>query len=417
MSKNQRKAFFMVLSVFVSVLLWLYVSVIEDPEGEGEVRNVQITFAGVDALAARNLSVISNEPPSLRLTFRGRRSDLNEIDNKNVSVVVDLSQITYAGTIRCPYTVVLPDNVKNSLFMIGNSSTYVNLFVDQIDTKFVDVRLVSNITAAEGFMVEQSVIDPREIRIKGPATVLSKIEYAEATLNRTDVDQSIDTTLNYLFKDAEGNIVDSTNITPDTPSVRVSVPILKTKKITLDVDIRDGGGITLLDNVNYKITPDSIVISGDAATLDTVNVLKLAQIDLSKVKADNSSLPFKIVLPNGCENLSGVDSATVEIEIVGAKRREVRVSNIETINENLPEGYMISLITKELPVTLRGPEGIVGFVNPINVRVVVDLADLQLQPGQILSPPAKVFVDGYNNRVGAVGDYSVPMEIVPIPEE
>ena len=417
MSNNGRKFLFVILSVLMSAVMWLYVSSVESREEEKDIRNIPLTYIGEESLESRNLSVISVETPPLSITFSGRRGDLNRINNANVSVTIDLSQVKHAGEdIRCAYDVVLPDNVRNSLRAVSYSDRFITLFVDQVESKTVEVRLISDITTAEGYMMDRSVIEPHEIRMRGPSSILRKVVYAEAVLNRADVDYSIDATLSYTLKDEDGNDVDSDAVTSEPQTVHVMAPVLKTKIVALDVEIREGGGLTIADNINYSITPDHIMVSGDPTVIDGLNILRLDTIDLSKIETNTFTREIKIIIPNDCYNLSGEESAVVTVEIVNAQTRQITTSNIEIINEDIPNGYMIRLITTDLRVTIRGPEATIGYVNPIHVRAVVDLSGQTLQADRLANIPAALYVDGYN-RVGVVGDYYVILEVVPVEDE
>lgn len=409
MSNNQKKILYGILSVLLSSIFWLYVSVVTDPERSTEIKAVPITFIGEEVLNSRNLYVIENITGTLRLTFDGRYTDISRLDNKNVSAVVDLSNITTAGTLNRAYDVKIPDNLKD-VKLTGRSSLYVDLFVDKMETKIINVTLVQNISAAEGYIAETdaAVLEPHEIRIKGPSTIIDKIEYAEVTVNDDSVTQSIDSSKTYKLKDIDGNEIDNDNITSETTEVHVSVPINKTKDVAIEAEFRDGGGITLADNVIYSISPETIKISGDPVDIEGINALKLPTIDLSKIAASGERT-YKIPIPNGCDNVSGQENAIVKIEISGVTSLSLNATNFRVINDSPPEGYEVSILNETMVVQIRGPEGVVTQVSPYHIRVVADLNGQELSPGQTYYA-ATVYVDGFPN-VGAVGDYRVAVNV------
>lgn len=412
MSNNQKKILYGILSVVLSSIFWLYVSVVTDPEGSVDIRAVPITYIGEEVLNSRNLYVIENITGTLRLTFDGRYTDISLLDNKNVSAVVDLSNITTAGTLNRAYDVKVPDNLKDAVKLTGRNSLYVDLFIDKIETKIINVSLVQNISAAEGYIAETNaaIVEPHEIRIKGPSTIIDKIEYAEVTLNQDNVTQSIDSTRPYKLKDIDGNEIDNDNdsITSDTPEVHVSIPISKTKDVAIEAEFRDGGGITLADNVIYSITPETIKISGDPADIEGINALILPTIDLSKIAASGERT-YKIPIPNGCYSVSGQENAVVKIEITGVTSLSLNATNFRVINDSPPEGYEVSILNETMVVQIRGPENSVTQVSPYHIRVVADLNGQELKPGQT-NYVATVYVDGFPN-VGAVGDYRVAVNV------
>ena len=415
MSNNQRRLLWAVLSVVLTTLLWLYVMVIENPDSTQTIRNVPVSYTGEEILAAKNLEIIENITGTVEFTFNGRLTDLNKLDNKNVRAMVDVSGISQPGIVTRVYEPDFPDNLKGtSLSAIASNPRYVQLLVDSIITKVIEVRLVPNIEPAEGYITGQYALEHREVRIVGPSTILDLIEYAEITLNRNDVSLPIDTLQPFKYKDFEGNEIPGDNIDSEYQEIRVYVPILKLKEVRLDVRFLDGGGITSEDNIYYEIDPPSIVLSGEASVMDGVNTITLQTIDLSKLE-NSGSIEFPIPLPNDCTNLSGETTAVVKIDIVGAQILKLRTPYIEIVNEDLPEGYTIRTTMNEAEVIIRGPENIVVSVEPHNIRVVIDLTNQTLSPGHSLYPAA-VYIDGFP-RVGAVGDLNVAVEVVPIDME
>jgi YbbR domain-containing protein len=411
MNNNQRKFVWGILAVLLSSILWLYVTSSLDIESSKEIRGIRIEWIGEEVLRSRNLSVIENITGTVRANVNGRRTDYVHVDNSNVYAEVDLSTITETGIVRRAYDVILPNEFRNSLRISDRNPVYVDLFIDRMDSKFIEVRLVSNIKTADGFIAYQGSIEPYEVRLRGPSTILANIEYAEVTLTLDEADRTIDSVVTYKLIDIDGNEVIDDNITLDVPEVRLYVPILKTKSVALGVDFRDGGGLTLTDNINYSIRPETITISGEAAVVNGINEIKLGLIDLSKVESSRN-LEFNIVLPNDSNSVSGEETAVVTIEIVGARTTVIVTTNIEIINAEPPDGFSVLTNKNESTVHIRGPDNLIGLVTPYNVRVVVDLAGQELNPGHMLWP-ATVYIDGVP-RVGAVGDYSVPVEIVAI---
>jgi len=412
MSNNQRKFIWGIMAILLSSIMWLYVTVIMDPEGSKEIRGIPIEYLGEEVLNSRNLYVIEDRTGIVRITVNGRRTDYSAVTNSNTHVEVDLSTITMPGSYRRAYDVIFPDNVRNSLTESNRNPVYVDLLIDRMESKVVEVRLVSNIITADGFIAaNQGSVEPYEVRISGPSTILADIAYAEVTLNLEDADQTIDSIMSFRLKDIDGNEIIDQHITPDVPEVRLHVPIHKKKVVALGIDFRDGGGITLADNINFSIKPETITISGEAAVVNGINEIKLGQIDLSKVEASGPQ-EFMIVLPNDTNSVSGEVTAVVTVEIVGARTTTVVTSNIEIINAAVPDGYSAITNMNEMSVLIRGPENWVSMVTPTNVRVAVDLAGQELNPGHMLWP-ATVYIDGVpSSRVGAVGDYSVPVEII-----
>jgi YbbR domain-containing protein len=414
MSNNQRKALWAALAVVLSSLMWMYVNFVEDVEYSDVIRAVPIVFVGEDILNARNLRVIENITGTVTLTIDGPRSDVSKLSNSNVTVEVDLSTIYNRGTPRLAYDVKMPDTRSGAVRVTNSSTRYIDLFIDAIESKPIEVRAVTNIKAAEGFIVDNPILDPSEIRIEGPSTIIDLIEYAEVTFNRENVNHTITLPLAYRFMDAGGDEVPYENVAADYHEVLVTVPVSVAQNVALDVDFRDGGGITFADNIRYSIKPEIIRIKGAPSDLEGVNIISLGIIDLARLEAagGKEDREFKIVLPNGCASLSGEETAVVTVEVTGAKSVFVSTTNIELLNAEIPSGYKIESATNAVSALIRGPESIIGQVTSENIRIAVDLTGQTLNPGLTMYP-ATVLIDGISG-VGAVGEYSVAVEITGI---
>ena len=418
MKINAYRILLMIFSVLLAFVLWLYIMSITDVEGRMTVKEVKVILTGEESLRARKLEVIYCDP-EINLTFTGRRTDLVKLDKNTVSVSLDVSNIIFASEYSDYYTGInYPENFGSDRVKEERSpENKINYFVDTVDTKVVPVRINHNITPMEDYLNEPPSAYPSEVRITGPETVLAQISNAVVWLEEIGIDRTVERTMGYTLVDSEGNKVEleyyiSLDFMPG--EVQITVPVNKTKNVGLDVEFIDGGGITK-DNVTYSIDPETIKVKGDAAVLDGLNSITLSRIDLSAISG-NGSHEYDIMLPNGCESISGETKATVAIEISGVQSRSMSVTNISHSNADIPEGYEIKFITKSLTVTVRGPQNLVEAVEPFNVRVVADLEGQPLTPGQ-MTATADVYVDGFGAGVGAVGPYRVTLDVVPIQEE
>ena len=118
-------------------------------------------------------------------------------------------------------------------------------------------------------------------------------------------------------------------------------------------------------------------------------------------------------IPDGCENLSGVTRATLKIRYKDLVTATVTTSRIEY--ENAPEGKTVTVLTSDLPVTLRGTSADVNAVTPEDVILLADLRDVSSASGSY-TVPVEVRVDT-NGDVGVVGTYQIRITISDIVED
>ena len=79
------------LAVLISFALWLYVISVVSPESEETFYDIPVSYQN-DILEERGLMIVS-ETPTVTLKLKGNRSDLNELNANNITILVDLAAI------------------------------------------------------------------------------------------------------------------------------------------------------------------------------------------------------------------------------------------------------------------------------------------------------------------------------------
>jgi hypothetical protein len=109
----------------------------------------------------------------------------------------------------------------------------------------------------------------------------AEVEDAYIEVDRQDVDRTLNFDSTFILRNADGEEVESDEITADRDTVEVTLPISAIKEVALAVDLISGGGATA-DNVKWEIKPATITLTGDSKTLAGVNTISIARIDLAE---------------------------------------------------------------------------------------------------------------------------------------
>lgn len=393
------------VSIVMAVVMWLYIVGVENPENDVEVRNINLVFSGLDVLSDRSLTIVKGADTTISLRVRGRRSNLAKIvKNETVKAGIDVSDITSAGEYNHVYDITLPSGIS----ILDKSPYFVKLTVDTLSTAYVNVKVKLEGNIASGYLAKEPVANPLAIKVTGPQELVSAIDYAQVVLKRENLDTAVtNAVLSYSFIGFDGQVIESALLSADVSQVTVNMEVLKTKTVPLSVNFVEGGGVSL-SNLEYSINPESIELSGSTDVLDGLNQIVLGTVDLSRVMGSEKQT-FQILLPNDVTNLSGVTQAELSLSINDLKTQTLNTDKIELIH--VPEGFKAKLITKSLPVLVRGAPDRVSLVKQIHLRAVVDLEDLNLPVGQH-TVTAQVYLDGFADVGVVVGEgYKVAVEI------
>ena len=187
----------------------------------------------------------------------------------------------------------------------------------------------------------------------------------------------------------------------------VTVNINMTKQVPLTVSASYGAGATE-DNTRVTVSPENIMISGDASVVESINYISVATIDTTSFSASFTD-EYDIILPEGVENLTGTTTADVTVEVLNLETRSFTVSNnFKCFFTGLPEGYSADVITQSLAVTLRGSAADLDSIRTENLSAVADLSEVS-QTGD-MTVNVRIRVDGFPNT-GAIGTYQIAISV------
>lgn len=404
---TETRLFWALLSVALALVLWVYYGMNFGEAITKTFYGVEVTYSGQEAMRdSQNLIISDEETTTVNLTLTGSRRDINRLTSDDLKAVVNLSGVTSTGYRSMPYTISYPSSVNQNGINAVKSPQTVGLTISRLTNRAFTVTGRFEGTLAEGYALDSAglVFEPASVTLTGPQEELDQIDRAAVVVDRDEVSASFTATANYTLVDANGEALYFDDVTADVDTVTVTVPINLTKQVALGVNLIYGGGATE-ENVAVSIEPETILIAGDAATIEGVNTVYIATVDLS----DYTSFPrteYPITLPNDTDNLSGLTTAAVELSFTGLASDLYQVTNLDYTG--LEEGYTATILDNMIVIRIRAAEDILPEISANNVRVVADLTGITTTT----RVPVTVSVDGYP-EAGAVGDYYMYVRVAP----
>ncbi len=405
------RAFWVIVSLICSVIMWVYVASVETEEFKQTFRGVRVQLVGETLLRdSKNLVITDMDTSTVTVEVVGPRRVVGSLDSDQIYAQIDVSKLSRAAYTSQQYSVIFPDGTETgSLSVTRKTPETINFMVSSQTTKSVQVRGSFDGSIAEGFIAESVVFDPATITLSGPEAYLRNVDYAWVSFGKENVDSTYEVETGYTLMTADNIPASTTGISFSTDVVTATLPLLTVKDVSLGVNLIEGGGATA-ENTKVTIEPDTVSLAGDSKLLAGINKINLASIDLTDFTTSFSDT-YVIPIDNELRNITGATEAKVTVEIVGLETRNVKVTNISCIN--VTEGYVADILTKSLNVTLRGNPESLAQLKDENIRAVADLADMNESVGTYM-PRVRIYVDGYTD-VGAIKsggtDYAVYIQI------
>ncbi len=402
-SSKSQKAIYVVISVLIAVVFWLYVDNTVAHEQDVRLYGIPVTFVGeTDELAERGLMLVSGGDTKIDLRLQGRRQVVSKISRNNIRIQADVRSILTKGNQTLDYTIIYPSNVSPSSVTVVSASMYkIPVEIGELYSKTVPVVADVNGTVADGYILRECQLSPQTLTISGTEEDVSGVERAVVSVTVNKETASYNEYLDFRLLDAAGNAADKTKLRCSEDKVRVDVPIVTLKEVPLTVAFIESDG-SRLENIEYSCSVDKVTLSGEKSTLEKLEEIEVAQIDLSQVLGDDT-LEYDIPIPSGCINESSADTVRVNISFRGMQTETYECTNISFAN--VTEGYAASAITQSVNVTLRGKPEALEKITAKNIRMVVDLSDMSFASGTYTAR-ARVYVDGTADA-GAIGVYQI----------
>ena len=377
---------YILISVLLAVVFWLYIRDTEDPTMSRPIYNVPVQIANERVLEERGLTVSGLSQSSLTVEVTGPVSVLNNLTRSNITASVDVSSITETGEHELNCRLILPNNVDTTGAFFPEQSNPVTVTVDTLVTETMNVEVRLEGSVADGYQAGTPVADPETVELRGSAEQVGRVKRVAAILEADDLDQSFAGKLPLKLLDENGEVITDSSVKLSEDSAYVTMTVGVVKKVKLTVNLLSGGGATA-EQAKCEISPSTITVVGSEEELEGLTEISLGSIDLSQV----------------------VDTATVSKPIVLSPTLSTKtftVTNIETVNQ--PDNYQVDVVTQERVVVIRGSESVLESLDASQIRIVADLSDVTATGTYPVA--ATVYLNA-SDEVGPVGTYTINVNV------
>ena len=403
---KDRKWAYVLLSVFLAVILWLYVRAEKDPVSDARIRNIPVQITGSSVLSSKGLTVAGLSSDRVSTTLQAPASVLSDISRKNITATIDVSRIDEAGEHTLSYNIVLPTNVNTDGVVIQEKEPEtITVTVEKLYTSTLPIEFRFEGSVAKGYQAGTPTIDPVNVTISGAVEQVNRVARAVVVLEAKDLKEQYTGDLPIRLLDANGDELKDLEVELSSETAYIVYPIVVVKEIPLTVNIIAGGGATKENISEPLIVPSKITVAGTQEDIDHLTEISLGSIDLSKV-VGTSNFTFTIDLDPSLENVTGITEAKVTVTVSGLETRAFEVGNIKL--QNIPRGYSAKADTEAKTVYVRGTADELAMIDSSQLRIVADLKEVTGSGTYTI--PVRVYLDA-GTEVGVIGDYSIVVSV------
>ena len=403
------KGFYVLLSVCMATMLWMFVRQSIDPAQDGVIRNIPVVISGEHVLEDQGMTVKSITAETVTLKVNAPLSSLERMrGNQAMSVTVDVSKHSVSGEYSLNYTINYPSGVNPDDVMLNERiPAKIGVVIDTLNSATFTIQPRLEGSVAEGYQAGKWSLSQDTVTISGSAEQVGRVSKVEAVLNGEDLTQRTASDVPLRLLDKNGVELTDLDVKLSIDTVYISLPVVVVKSIPLTVNYISGGGVDAADKSLYTavVFPETITVSGEENDMLNLTEISLGSIDLSKV-IGTSSFNFPVELDPRLENVSGINQAVVTVTINNLSTRIFDVENISLIN--VPDGHAATATTQVCNIVIRGPEEELEKIAVSQIRIVADLSDLTSVGS--FTVPVKVYLNA-SQSVGVIGDYYIAVNV------
>ncbi len=300
-----------ILSVAAAVILWLYV--FQAVEYEKVFMDVPIKIENFNT--SLDIDIVSGYDQTIDLTLSGTKSVINDVNADDITVSVDMTNVTDRGTHVVDINVDAPNGAK----IVDMSLRQLKVTIDKTVEKEIEITPVINYNIQYPYEMGEPQLSQTVARLKGPETDINSVKSALLLLNLGNIKNTIDSSAPIVLYDENDYELSSQYIIVDPSNVSVNIPVYKTQIFDVLPDIS-------YDDSKFEISvePSSVYLKGLVNDVEALSSLKTEKKTVNAVGEYELSLLLPGDVTASTERIltDGSEISSVKLIVTEKKQKE-----------------------------------------------------------------------------------------------
>jgi len=396
------------LALVLGASVWLSAVTGADPDEVRPFPNpVTLEVIGQDP----SLILTSEIPPTIEVTLRAPRTVWEQLiaQENSVQGILDITGLS-AGEHTQVIQIRIGARPAKTVLTTPETITFT---LEPLSTQSLPVEIIINGQPAVGYQAGEATVEPTQIAISGPDSIVRQATRARVSVSLDDVRESIDEVFDVQVLDDRNIILNGVSINPQT--ARVMIPIspqsgYRDLAVKVVVNGQQAPGYRL---ENISVFPPVITVFAEDPELvnGLPGVVETQALDLQNAK-ENISTRLALTLP---ETVTIVGTKTVQVQVAISPIQTSLTLLDQPINIiGLPDGFAAQISPQTVDVIISGPQPVLNALTPQDITVSIDVTGLDLGTHQ-LEPKVEVFVEDVLKGSILPGTVEVVLSILGTP--
>ncbi len=360
----------LILSLLLAIVIWASAVTSANPNIEAE-----LTVPLEVIQQTTDIAIVDLLPETVTLKILAPESIILQIEEDNpLTANINLTGIE-AGTYLFPVLVRIPDHLK-PIRILEQNPKQLKLKISNLISKTLQISIQVEGEPAIGYKTSGLEWDEVLATVTGLETKVDDVAAVVGILDISDASGTISKELTLQAHDENGDLVDAITLTPDI--VRVNQVIsLQGGYRNVAVNVTTEGFV----EPGYRFTsitpapPTVMVFSENPQLVEQLpGYVNTKPLDLTGVDGYLETI-LELDLPNGV-TVVGDPTVLVQVNVTALETTMAISREIEIIG--LLPGLSAEVSPKQVSVRIMGPVPILDNLTLRDIRVVVDLTNLEI---------------------------------------
>jgi YbbR domain-containing protein len=360
----------LILSLLLAIVIWASAVTSTNPNIEAEL-TVPLEVIQPET----DIAIVDPLPETITLKILAPESIILQLEEDNtLTAYIDLTDIE-AGTYLFPVQVRIPDQLT-PIRILEQNPKQLKLKVSNLISKILTISIQVEGEPAIGYKKSGLEWDEVLATVTGQETKVEEVSAVVGILDISDASGTVSKELTLQAQDENGDLVDAITLTPD--NVRVNQVIsLQGGYRNVAVNVTTEGFV----EPGYRFTsitpapPTVMVFSENPQLVEQLpGYVNTKPLDLTGVDGYLETI-LELDLPNGV-TVVGDPAILVQVNVTALETSMSISREIEIIG--LLPGLSAEVSPKQVSVRVSGPVPILDNLTLRDIRVVVDLTNLEI---------------------------------------
>lgn len=370
-----------ILSVFVSVVLWIIVVNVDDPVITRVYSGIPVEVVNPNAITDEGKTYeIIDDTDTISVAVTAERSIIESLTKDNVKAYADMKNITFMNTVPIELRTNRYSEKINSITSRSNS---ISVLIEDRKEKQMKLTVETEGEVAAGYISGDVTPAVDVIKVSGPESKVNLVSKAEIVVDYSEMNETFTTSSPITLFDSQGRVIDDPAIEVSKSEITATVEILEIKEIPITAYYVGTAANGFSATGTVVCDPSSVRVAGKGSSFDNLSSVKIPDEILSidgAMENTANTVNIKEYLPKGVKiadpDFNGDVNVVAVIEAHDLLMVELPVANISVVN--LPENYHAHVVYGEqvIPMEVSGLADNLVQLTQTDITAQIDAAML-----------------------------------------